>query len=86
MSDPAIVVVLALTALMVLAIESALLWGRRRRGLAVGQWLPFVLAGAGLLLALLAAALGMRWPWVGACLAIAGVAHAADLIARWPRG
>jgi hypothetical protein len=85
MTDAAVIVLLALVALAVLVIESAVLWSRRQSGLSLRRWLPFVLAGIGLLLALLAAALGLRWPWVGACLALAGVAHAADLIGRWPR-
>ena len=86
MTDAGIVALLAMTALAVLLIESGVLWARRGRGLPVGAWLPFVLAGAGLLVALLAAALGLQWQIVAIAMAVAGVAHAADLIGRWPRG
>ena len=86
MTDAGIVALLAMTALAVLLIESVVLWARRGRGLPVGAWLPFVLAGAGLLVALLAAALGLQWQIVAIAMAVAGVAHAADLIGRWPRG
>jgi O-antigen ligase len=86
MTDGALILLLALVALAVLAIESLWLLGRRQRGgPGIGQWMPSVLAGACLLLALVAAALGLRWQWVGVCLAAAGVAHGADLIGRWPR-
>jgi hypothetical protein len=86
MTDAGIVALLAVTALAVLLIEGVVLWARRSRGLAVGQWLPFVLAGAGLLVALLASALGLQWQIVAIALAVAGLAHAADLIGRRPRG
>ncbi len=86
MTDASIVALLATVALAVLLIEALVLWTRRGRGLALGQWLPFVLAGAGLLVALLAAALGLQWQIVAIALAVAGLAHAADLIGRWPRG
>ena len=86
MTDGALILLLALVALAVLVIESLWLWSRRAQGgPGIGQWLPFVLAGACLLLALVASALGLRWQWVGVCLAAAGVAHVMDLVGRWPR-
>lgn len=86
MTHSEVIVLLALIALAVLAIESVVLWTRRGQGLAVGAWLPFVLAGASLMVALLATALGLHWQIVAILLAVAGLAHVADLVGRWPRG
>lgn len=58
---------------------------RIRRGAGPG-WralVPNLLAGAALLLALRAALTGAAWPWVPLWLAVAGVAHVADLHFRW---
>lgn len=46
---------------------------------------PTLAAGAALLLALRAALVGAHWTVVAAWLALAFVAHLADLHRRWPR-
>jgi hypothetical protein len=61
----------------------SLYWHMTRRGIAPARLLPNLLAGAALLLALRLALSDFAWPWYTACLAIAGIANAADLRQRW---
>ncbi len=58
---------------------------RRRtgRGIAAGNLVASLLAGALLLLALRLALAGEAWPAIAACLAVALVAHLWDLARRW---
>ncbi len=75
-------------ALALLAVEAAAVWalGRRRPGWpSLSEIAPFLLAGAGLLVALRAALAGWDWRWIGAALAASGVAHAVDLARRFRR-
>ena len=75
--------------LAVVALEAVLLLLWRRRsgaGLPAAELLPTLLAGAGLMLAWRASAAGAPALWVGAAMALAGVAHAIDLGRRWRRG
>ena len=58
-------------------------WKAKRRGIAPAQLLPNLVAGAPLLVALRLALSGHAWPWTLACLALSGVANAADLRQRW---
>jgi hypothetical protein len=72
--------------LVLVAVELVVLgYMRARRGTGIG-WralLPNLLAGAALLLALRAALTGADWPWIAVWLAVAGLAHVADLRVRW---
>ena len=61
----------------------SLYWRVTRRGIAPTRLLPNLLAGAALLLALRLALSDFAWPWYTACLAMAGIANAADLRQRW---
>jgi hypothetical protein len=73
--------------LAVLAIEAAALFFHARltgRGPRLAQALPFLLAGACLLLAWRTAAAGLPWPLPAALLAGAGAAHLVDLLKRRP--
>jgi hypothetical protein len=54
------------------------------RGIPTGDLLISLAAGLPLLLALRAALTGSAWPSIAACLCVALVAHAADLLRRWP--
>ena len=75
--------ILALTAL-----EGAVLVAYHRgtgRGVAPGDLLGNLLAGAFLLFALRCALVGAWWGWTALCLLLAGVAHVADLRRRWGR-
>lgn len=72
--------------LALLAIEAVALWFWRRRsgrGPALGDVAPFLVAGAGLVLALRAALTAAPWPYVAAPLALSGLAHAVDLVRRF---
>ena len=72
--------------LVLLAVEAVALgwwWRRTGRGVAPRAFLPFLAAGAGLLLAMRTALAGGWWGWVGLWLALAGIAHAVDLRGRW---
>lgn len=72
--------------LLLVVVELAVLTAIRRltgRGVSTTALLPNLLAGAALLLALRAALTGAAWPWTAAWLAVAGLAHAADLAVRW---
>lgn len=73
--------ILAIVAAEIVAIT--LYWRTTRRGIAPGQLLPNMAAGALLLLALRLSLSGYSWPWYTACLALAGVANVADLRQRW---
>ena len=72
--------------LLLVAVEVVVLGCiRARRGSGI-EWralLPNLLAGAALLLALRAAITGAAWPWIALWLAVAGLAHVADLRTRW---
>lgn len=62
------------------------LLGQRVRGLGLRELVGTLAAGAALLLALRAALRDEPWTAVASWLALAGVAHAADLLRRWSRG
>jgi hypothetical protein len=83
MALPLIVdLVLAFTALEMLAL---LLWRRLTgRGLVVRQWLPMMAAGGCLMLALRLAVGGAALHWILLCLLGSAIAHATDLVRRWP--
>lgn len=68
-------------ALGLLLAEAAALAVLRRP--ALGRAVPFLVAGACLLLALRAALVGAWWGWVALWLACGGVAHGFDLRSRW---
>jgi hypothetical protein len=72
--------------LIVVAIEAVvlvLLWRYARRGIAPGDLLPNLCAGAFLLLALRATLAGGGWTIASGCLAAAGLAHVIDVSRRW---
>lgn len=72
--------------LMVALLEAAWLLRRAARaGQPAGPLLANLGAGLALMLALRLALADLAWPWVAACLAGAGLAHALDLRARWPQ-
>ena len=77
----AVDMILVVVAIEVVAITAY--WHTKHRGIAPGQLLPNLLAGALLLIALRLAISGYSWPWVVACLALAGIANVADLRQRW---
>ena len=54
------------------------------RGLAPSRLLPNIAAGIFLMLALRLEMLDAGWPWLAACLALAGGAHVIDLWMRRP--
>jgi hypothetical protein len=58
-------------------------WRRTGRGLAPAAFLPFLLAGGCLMLALRAALVGAAWPWMALALLGALLAHLLDLRRRW---
>ena len=62
------------------------LWAWHRftgKGLAPAAWVPNLLAGLGLMLALRAIVAEAGWIWVVAGLMGSGLAHAVDLRRRW---
>jgi len=72
--------------LCLVVLECMALWLYRRRtgrGPGLTALLPTIAAGAGLLLAWRAALAGLDWPWIGALLFAALLAHLADLALRW---
>ena len=74
--------------LILVALEAAvllLLWRQAQWGVAPGDLLPNLCAGAFLLLALRATQGGAGWMIACGCLAAAGVAHLIDLGRRWRR-
>ena len=73
--------------LAVLALEAMAIFFHHRltgRGPTLAGTLPFMLAGACLLLAWRTAAAGLPWPLPAALLAGAGAAHLVDLLRRRP--
>ena len=66
-------------ALLIVVAEAALLLAWRRRRSAVRPLLVNLLAGLCLLLALRGALAGLAWPGLLALLAVAGLAHVAEL-------
>jgi hypothetical protein len=79
------VVDLVLAMVVLEALALGLLWRRTGRGVPPGSLLPFLAAGAALLLALRGALTGAGWMWIGLCLLGSLVAHAVDLRSRWRR-
>lgn len=74
--------------IVITLIEAAVLavWHRvRRTGPAPREWLPTLLSGLFLMLALRAALQGSDWTTWAAWLAAAGLAHVADMLGRWKR-
>jgi len=74
--------------LFVVVLESVVIGyirARHRSGIEWRALLPNLLAGAALLLALRAAITDAAWPWISTWLAVAGLAHVADLRTRWNR-
>jgi hypothetical protein len=72
--------------LIVVVVEAAallLVWCQSRRGIAPGDLLPNLCAGAFLLLALRATLGGAGWMIACLCLAGAGIAHLTDVWRRW---
>lgn len=61
----------------------AVYWRRTGRGIAPAQLAPNLLAGALLLIALRLVLSATAWPWVVACLSLAGIANVVDLRRRW---
>ncbi len=61
----------------------ALYHHRTRKGLSPAEFLPTLAAGLALMLALRAGASDAGWAWVAAGLALAGLAHLADVRRRW---
>jgi hypothetical protein len=76
------VVDLILALIVLEALALALIHRRTGRGIAPADFLPTLLAGACLLLALRAALAGSGWVWIAAALAGALAAHLADLRRR----
>lgn len=84
MNEHGILMGLVNLVLAVTALEIA--WLMFRRGgvrLAKGPLLANLLAGLSLVLALRLSLAGVAWFWIALCLALAGLAHAIDLQARW---
>ncbi|SFK66095.1 hypothetical protein [Methylocapsa palsarum] len=74
--------------LVIMALECVVLIAYRRltkRGIPASGFLLNLLSGFCLVLALRGALAGAGWAWIGASLAIAGLAHAFDLTMRWDR-
>jgi hypothetical protein len=74
--------------LVIMALECAGLIAYRRfthRGVLASDFALNLLSGFCLALALRGALVGAWWGWIGASLAMAGVAHVLDLRLRWNR-
>jgi len=73
--------------LVLISIEAAVLFLARGRSSAVSvsDWLYCLLAGGLLLVALRFALAQFSWHWIALALALAGVAHVADLRRRFTR-
>jgi hypothetical protein len=71
--------------LVVVAVEAValLLLRRWRKGPAVQDWLPNLLSGAALLVALRLSMTQATWIWVAAALAFSLIAHVSDLAKRF---
>ena len=89
MSEAGLVLAGAVIALAILALELVWLWRMATRNdpkaLPRLTILLIVLAGAGLITALILAMIGAEPRWIGLALAIAGLAHAGDLLRRLNR-
>jgi len=73
-------------ALGLVVAEAILLLSVRRflgRGPATGDWLPNLVSGASLLLALRLAIAQSAWHWIAAALSLSLAAHLADLARRF---
>lgn len=69
-------------------LEIAGLWlyhRRTGRGLALDRFLPNLMAGLCLMLAVRAAMVQSHWIWIVLPLLASALAHATDLRGRWPR-
>ncbi len=64
-----------------IVLEALALALRRPRALTAA--LPSLCAGLGLALGLRCALTGAPWPWLGLCLAGAGLAHSLEVMRRW---
>lgn len=72
--------------LALVVVEALLLAASRRflgKGPSVGEWLPNLMSGAALLLALRLTIGQAAWPWVAAMLALSLAAHLTDLARRF---
>lgn len=80
----------AIDVILALVLAEALALAAYRRlaggGPPAARWLPNLLSGAALLLALRLALGQAWWGWLAACLLLALVAHLVDLAARWSEG
>ncbi len=89
MSEAGLVLAGAVMALVILAIEAVWLWRMRQQDGAKAlprlTILLIVAAGAGLISALILAMIGAEARWIGLALALAGLAHAWDLLRRLNR-
>ncbi|ABD86868.1 hypothetical protein [Rhodopseudomonas palustris] len=75
--------------LVVVVLEAAFLiglWRWKRRGVPPGDFLPNLISGALMLLALRLTLAGGGWQSAIACLSAAGVAHLYDIVRRWRNG
>ncbi|HEY0328178.1 MAG TPA: hypothetical protein VGC77_03690 [Rhodopseudomonas sp.] len=75
--------------LIVVALEAVVLiglWRLMRRGVPPGDFLPNLISGALMLLALRLTLAGYGWQIATACLSLAGVAHLYDIVRRWRNG
>lgn len=85
-SVPLVMLLDLLIAGVALEALALLLWRHRSgTGPPAAEWLPTLLAGAGVMLAWRASAAGAPPMWVAAAMALAGLAHVADLARRWHR-
>lgn len=72
--------------LILVIVEAALIagyWRLTGKGIRALDLLPNLFAGFFLVLALRAVLTGQDWTWSCACLALAGLAHVADMARRW---
>ncbi len=76
------IVDLILVAVCIEALLLGALRRTRRRGPVLADWLPNLVAGAALLLALRLALTQSDWYWIAALLLLSLLAHAADLARR----
>ncbi len=74
---------LVLAIVVLEAVALGVFWRRTGRGVPPARLLPFLAAGAALLLALRGALTGAGPAWIAAWLAVAGLAHLWDLKGRW---
>jgi len=79
------IVDLVLAFLLIEAIAVIGYWRWRKRGLAPADFLPGMISGALMLLALRAVLAGAGWLVPTLCLLAAGLAHLVDVIWRWRR-